>query len=667
MAISQGGGRRRADPAAPSLMRSVIARPLHDAIRQELAATARMRSEHPDLAQRYRTVIFLNDAYPEGLPGARAAVRALLKAFAEEESARTGRRRAPPRLNGTIDSTMLLGSLDPDAVDHLLGMNDGEGNPIARIWPSRWDVIIDINLKFRALPDYGGERAGQINLSKAPPAPFEADPRIAAKAAILRYIDEAKRRCGVRDATQRVDSVKTDLSTQYVFARLEGSVLLALVEIDRENGAEWAHMAQRALQEQAARAAEEIGRPLAGATAMPDPQLFRAIFQIWPDFALHNCVHRSVRTVKADAAQNSFSAFGDGITWAVIDSGIDWRHPHFAMHANIDPLSPFHRDFTNAPQPDALKDEKGHGTHVAGIIAGQQILEKPPALAPAAPYEAEWRLHGVEHERDVRSTDDETFATQATRQLAVIAGIAPRCKLVSLKVLDRFGIGKASNVIAAIAHVQLINGHGRDLKIHGVNLSLGHDFDAEWFACGYSPLCVEVNRLVKSGVVVVVAAGNTGYGVLNTAEGDRDCCLGLSINDPGNAELAITVGATHRDSPHMYGVSYFSSKGPTGDGRCKPDLIAPGERIISAAAVGSALAGTFGDRVKFAYCESSGTSMAAPHVSGAVAAFLSIRNEFIGEAEKVKRIFTSTATDLGRERYFQGAGLVDLLRAIQSV
>jgi hypothetical protein len=59
--------------------------------------------------------------------------------------------------------------------------------------------------------------------------------------------------------------------------------------------------------------------------------------------------------------------------------------------------------------------------------------------------------------------------------------------------------------------------------------------------------------------------------------------------------------------------------------------------------------------------------MAAPHVSGVIAAFLSIRREFIGRSDKVKDIFLSTATDLKRERYFQGYGLVDLMRAIQSV
>jgi len=65
--------------------------------------------------------------------------------------------------------------------------------------------------------------------------------------------------------------------------------------------------------------------------------------------------------------------------------------------------------------------------------------------------------------------------------------------------------------------------------------------------------------------------------------------------------------------------------------------------------------------------DDSGTSMAAPHVSGAIAAFLSIRREFIGKPVDVKRVFIESATPLGRERYFEGNGLLDLMRAIQSV
>ena len=206
--------------------------------------------------------------------------------------------------------------------------------------------------------------------------------------------------------------------------------------------------------------------------------------------------------------------------------------------------------------------------------------------------------------------------------------------------------------------------------MHGVNLSVGYDFEPEWFACGQSPLCREVDLLVRSGVVVVVAAGNTGFGwVQSQAKGAVATGQDLTINDPGNADLAITVGSTHRDMPHIYGVSYFSSKGPTGDGRMKPDMVAPGEKIISCGA-GSLLAevdtqGVPKDTIK--YLEYSGTSMAAPHVSGVIAAFLSVRKEFIGQSEKIKEIFVGTATDLKRDRNFQGSGLVDLMRAIQSV
>jgi subtilisin family serine protease len=257
--------------------------------------------------------------------------------------------------------------------------------------------------------------------------------------------------------------------------------------------------------------------------------------------------------------------------------------------------------------------------------------------------------------------------------------------------LDDEGKGLSSSLIAALEYIQDLNGNGRRIRIHGVNMSVGYDFEPEWFACGQSPLCVEVDRLVRSGVVVVVAAGNTGYGYNQSlARGPVAAGQDLTINDPGNADLAITVGSTHRDMPHIYGVSYFSSKGPTGDGRLKPDIVAPGEKIISCQ---SGQAGAEGevaspgasksarraggarrtkppagpDAICARYKEDSGTSMAAPHVSGVIAAFLSVRREFIGKPEAVKDIFLSTATDLKRTVYFQGKGLVDLMRAIQSV
>lgn len=377
----------------------------------------------------------------------------------------------------------------------------------------------------------------------------------------------------------------------------------------------------------------------------------RAIYRIWPDFEVEAFIDKSISTVKVNAAQSAFSAFGEGIVWAVLDSGINASHPHFYKHDNLEldpPIEPL--DFTVRSQDEGKphEDEFGHGTHVAGIIAGELIaVEKKPIVA-------------ARRQRDEKNEVHFDIIT-----LEQISGMAPKCKLLSLKVLDEDGKGRTSCIIAALEYIQEINGYGRRLRIHGVNLSVGYNFEPKWFACGQSPLCIEVNRLVRSGVIVVVAAGNTGYGFLQgTSRGTVSAGMDLTINDPGNAELAITVGSTHRDMPHVYGVSFFSSKGPTGDGRAKPDLVAPGEKIISCAS------GKKEESVKskkILYVEDSGTSMAAPHVSGAIAAFLSVRQEFIGQPEKVKDIFLSTATDLKRDRYFQGQGLVDLMRAIQSV
>ena len=101
----------------------------------------------------------------------------------------------------------------------------------------------------------------------------------------------------------------------------------------------------------------------------------RAIHHIWPDFPLKTLINKSISTVKADAAHNSFAAGGADIVWAVVDSGIDGSHPHFAKYKNLELTPPLvHRDFTGGHEP--LQDVKGHGTHVAGIIAGQVNTEE---------------------------------------------------------------------------------------------------------------------------------------------------------------------------------------------------------------------------------------------------------------------------------------------------
>ena len=393
----------------------------------------------------------------------------------------------------------------------------------------------------------------------------------------------------------------------------------------------------------------------------------RALYRIWPDFDVEMMLTKSTATVKANAARTAFDAAGGGIVWAVADTGIDATHPHFAEHNNLDlsgllPLK--HVDFSGSSTTliDEPTDPHGHGTHVAGIIAG----ESPIKQSPTEPDTWEPERWAGTVERDQQG--DRAYTRWQVKK--PIAGVAPLTKLVSLRVLNKSGTGKVSSLLAAIGYVQEMNDYGRLLRIHGVNMSVGYGFDPEWFGCGQSPLCIEVNRLVHSGVSVVVAAGNTGYWKRGATEAAINSGLDLTINDPGNAQEAITVGSTHREKPHTFGVSYFSSKGPTGDGRLKPDLVAPGEKVLSCAAGASRTEiekKIDEDDVGVDYRQESGTSMAAPHVSGAIAAFLSARIEFIGQPQRVKEIFTESATDLGRDKYFQGHGLVDLMRAMQTV
>ncbi|MFC6022614.1 S8 family peptidase [Plantactinospora solaniradicis] len=394
------------------------------------------------------------------------------------------------------------------------------------------------------------------------------------------------------------------------------------------------------------RTVEEVSPP-----AVSGPAQRWSIHRIWPNFEVQPLIHRSVVTTKCQAAHRAFNAYGQDLVWAVLDSGIAAAHPHFHRHDNLGLAAPLaHRSFVGSSDDEAILDLAGHGTHVAGILAGEQIVDDsaPPLTA------ATW------YQPDAGDTRCERV------HLRKISGMAPRCKLLSCKVLRDDGSGDMAAVLAALEYIQELNDYGRELLVHGVNLSVGYPFDPTWFATGLSPICREVDRLVQSGVVVVVAAGNTGYGYVIDAGGRRmRTAFDLTINDPGNAELAITVGATSC-RPHASGVSYFSSKGPTGDGRAKPDLVAPGERVISAG-TGRLLERALAGVPEATYVENSGTSMAAPHVSGVAAAFMSVHQEFIGHPRRVKRALLESATSLGRDRSFQGYGLVDAMRALQSV
>jgi subtilisin family serine protease len=426
---------------------------------------------------------------------------------------------------------------------------------------------------------------------------------------------------------------------------------------------------------------------------------------------------RSVPTVKADAAIRLFKIDCSRLTWAVVDCGVDATHPAFRTrdakgklevvprHTHASQCSRVREtyDFTRVryllnpsmteaesriadlrkrlrddPRSDAAARWRRELEFLRGFVQGDGAPEEAKKLRSMLldGRVLDWDLllpflrveHGQDYEPPVldhgthvagilagdwRSTDGPEETGEGPGDESLV-GMCPDMSLVDLRVVSGEG-GDEFAVMAAMQFVRWLNARSDQPAIHGTNLSLAIRHDVTNFACGRTPVCDECTRVVHAGVVVVAAAGNEGRAhYLLASGGSSEGYRGISVADPGNAEDVITVGATHRHQPHTYGVSYFSSRGPTGDGRSKPDLVAPGEKI-TAPVPGPAAA------IK------DGTSMAAPHVSGAAALLMARHRELQGQPQRVKQILCDTATDLGRERYFQGHGLVDVLRAIQSV
>ena len=132
-----------------------------------------------------------------------------------------------------------------------------------------------------------------------------------------------------------------------------------------------------------------------------------------------------------------------------MDSGIDGTHPHFRLAQNLDLASTYHEDFTSLATPgNALSDEYGHGTHVSGIIAGEQSLRKGVQGSEMSPFGA-------------NSTSGGEQGAQKEPQHETISGMAPKCQTGQPEGARPIGQGAASNIIAAIAHIQEINGYGR--------------------------------------------------------------------------------------------------------------------------------------------------------------------------------------------------------------
>lgn len=401
-------------------------------------------------------------------------------------------------------------------------------------------------------------------------------------------------------------------------------------------------------------------------------------------------VWRSTMAVKADAARRLFEVSCKHLTWAIIDSGVDATHPAFRLRKpdgtpeedkfktrvtatyDFTLIRYLLRSSDQTPETDAVLAKRPHLAKAVKRIKKHPEEAKQLRESLQKGREVDWEmlkpLIEVPHNEEY-VVPQHTHGTHVAGILAAdwrpdddpvpsgtnpISGVCPDIKLYDLRVLDDQGQGDEFSTIAAMQFVRYLNAHKELMMIHGVNLSLSIKHDVANFACGSTPVCEEASRLVGAGIIVVAAAGNNGYLQFVTTRGPQEGYHSISITDPGNTESVITVGATHRDSAHLYGVSYFSSRGPTGDGRLKPDLVAPGEKIVSTIPAGETK-------------RMDGTSMAAPHVSGAAALLLARYGELVGRPVRIKEILCKTATDLGRERYFQGAGMVDALRALQSV
>jgi serine protease AprX len=330
-------------------------------------------------------------------------------------------------------------------------------------------------------------------------------------------------------------------------------------------------------------------------------------------------MERSGITVGATAVRKELGYDGEGVGIAVIDSGVASWHDDLADASSVQRVERF-VDFVNgAEQP---YDDNGHGTHVAGIIAGN-------------------------------GADSAGART----------GIAPAARLIVLKALDGSGRGRISDVIAAIEYVIA---ECDALNIRVLNLSLA---SGVYTSFTIDPLALATEHAVSAGIVVVAAGGNNG------ASPEGRTRYG-GVTSPGNAPWVLTVGGmshmgTNKRSDDT--VAVFSSRGPGAiDYAAKPDVLAPAVGIESLAAPGSTLYSTWPqfllrgtvETPQFPYLSMSGTSMSAPVVSGTVA--LMIQANPTLTPNQVKAILQYTAHwNTSYDYLTQGAGFLNAKGAVE--
>jgi serine protease AprX len=326
-------------------------------------------------------------------------------------------------------------------------------------------------------------------------------------------------------------------------------------------------------------------------------------------------MERTGATIGATWARQNLGVDGTGVNVAIIDSGVASWH---------DDLDPQHIvqfvDFVDF-QTSAY-DDYGHGTHVAGIIAGNG------------------------------------YDSGGAR-----SGIAPGARLVVLKVLDADGTGYISNVIAAFDYAVQ---HKAELNIRVINLSVAAGVYESYTT---DPLTLAARRAVDAGLVVVTAAGNFGKNASGGAQYG-------GVTAPGNAPWVLTVGATSHNGTITRAddsMAAFSSRGPTYiDYAAKPDIVAPGVGIESLTDQGTLLFKTHPsarlwgavDTAAQPYLSLSGTSMAAPVVAGTVALMLQANPSLTPNL--VKAILQYTAEHRAKiDDLTQGGGFLNARGAVQ--
>ncbi|MDP3719450.1 MAG: S8 family peptidase [Acidobacteriota bacterium] len=321
------------------------------------------------------------------------------------------------------------------------------------------------------------------------------------------------------------------------------------------------------------------------------------------------------RAIKAiTAAKKKTAPVRNGMTVAVIDSGIQPQSDLPATHIRA------YVDFVSGGIKPV--DKCGHGTHVAGTIAGN-------GAASAGEY----------------------------------AGVDPDVDLVVLRVLGDDCSGNTSDVIDAL---EWVGQNHVTYKIRVVNLSLGHPV---FESAVTDPLVQAVERLSRKGIVVVTAAGNMGINPLTSQPGFG------GVGVPCNAPSAVCVGALDTKGTPEFAddrVADFSSRGPSRfDLLAKPEMVADGVNVISLSAKGSKLSGNLNRLVKgsqekrtSSYLLLSGTSMASPRVAGAAALMLTANPNLSANAVKLALQFTARVVP-GVDTLAQGAGALNIGGAVQ--